>query len=269
LLSLLAFAQTDRGTITGTVADPGGAVVAGAAIEIRNVETGNIFPAVTTQTGNYTVTQLPVGTYELTVTVQGFKKYVRQNLPVQAAQTLGVDVVLEVGAATESVTVNAEVSLLKTESSDVTTNVTGDRLLNLAILPIGNGFSSSHGIRNPAAVSTLAPGTYFDPNLNFRVNGAPSNTMSVKLDGQDATNGVVTFSQAQTQPSVEACQELSIQSSNYAAEYGQAGSGILNHTTRSGTNSYHGVAYEYLSNEFLNSARAYTHEKPTQRRHNF
>src|SRR6185295_536324 len=116
---------------------------------------------------------------------------------------------LEVGAATESVTVNAETSLLKTESSDVSVNVSGDRLVNLGVLAIGNGVSSSHGVRNPLAVSTLAPGTSFDPNLNIRVNGAPSNTESVRVEGQDVTNGVVTFAQAETQPSVDAIQELS------------------------------------------------------------
>ncbi|MBZ5576642.1 MAG: hypothetical protein LAP40_08810 [Acidobacteriia bacterium] len=177
-------------------------------------------------------------------------------------------ITLEVGAATESVTVSADVSLLKTESSDVSHNVTGDRLTSLPILPIGNGYSSSHGVRNPMAMANLAPGTYFDPNLNIRVNGAPSNTESVRLDGQDATNGVVTFSQAQTQPSVEALQELSIQTSNYAAEYGQAGAGLINYTTKSGTNQYHGSGYDYIANEFFNASQAYSHLTPKLRRQN-
>jgi len=262
------FAQTDRGTITGTISDPAGAVLAGAPIEVRNIETGTVYPAESTATGNYTVAQLPVGAYEITVTATGFKKFVRQNIRVQAAQTIAVDITLEVGAATESVTVSADVSLLKTESSDVSHNVTGDRLVSLPILPIGNGYSSSHGVRNPMAVANLAPGTFFDPNLNIRVNGAPSNTESVRLDGQDATNGVVTFSQAQTQPSVEALQELSLQTSNYAAEYGQAGAGLINYTTKSGTNQYHGSGYDYIANEFFNASQAYSHLTPKLRRQN-
>ncbi len=269
IAAVSAFAQKDRGTITGTITDPAGAVLAGAPIQVRNAEAGTLYEGVSTSTGNYTIAQLPVGTYEITVTAAGFKKFVRQNVRVQAAQTVGVDIALEVGAATESVTVSAEVSLLKTESSDVTTNVTSDRLTSLPILPIGNGFSSSHGVRNPMAVSNLASGIFFDPNLNLRVNGAPSNTMSVRLDGQDATNGVVTFSQAQTQPSVEALQELTIQTSNYAAEYGQAGAGLFNYTTKSGTNQFHGSGYDYLANEFLNASQAYTHNRPRLRRQNF
>ncbi len=268
VVAVCAFAQTDRGTITGTIADPAGAVLAGAPIEVKNAETGTVYQGVSTSTGNYTVAQLPVGTYEITVTAPGFKKFVRQNVRVPAAQTVAVDITLEVGAATESVTVSADVSLLKTESSDVSHNVTGDRLTALPILPIGNGFSSSHGVRNPMAVANLAPGTFFDPNLNIRVNGAPSNTESVRLDGQDATNGVVTFSQAQTQPSVEALQELSLQTSNYAAEYGQAGAGLINYTTKSGTNEYHGSGYDYIANEAFNAAQAYTHNRPRLRRQN-
>jgi len=116
LAATLAFAQSDRGTITGTVGDPAGAVVAGAPIEARNVETGAVYQAATSTTGNYTIAQLPAGTYELTVTVPGFKKYTRQGLTIQVAQVLRVDVGLEVGAASESVTVNEAAALLKTET---------------------------------------------------------------------------------------------------------------------------------------------------------
>ena len=172
-----------------------------------------------------------------------------------------IDATLEVGSATESVTVNAETSLLKTESGDISVNVSGDRLVNLGLLPIGNGFSSSHGVRNPMAVAALSPGTYFDPNLQIRVNGAPSNTAAIRVEGQDITNGVVTFSQAQTQPSVEALQELAIQSSNYSAEFGSAGSGVFNYTMRSGTNAFHGVLFDYNSNEAYNASQSLHQEQ--------
>src|ERR1700686_3374764 len=115
-LALAMFAQSDRGTITGTIADPAGAVVAAAPVEATNVETGALYPTASTTTGNYTLAQLPAGTYEMSVSVPGFKKFVRQNIVVQVAQTLRIDVLLEVGSNTESVTVSEEVSLLKTES---------------------------------------------------------------------------------------------------------------------------------------------------------
>src|SRR5215470_4951908 len=104
-LALPALAQSDRGTITGTVSDPAGALVPSAAVEIRNVETGAVYQAGASATGNYTLAQLPAGQYELSVDVPGFKKYVRQNITVEVAQTYRVDVELEVGANTESVTV--------------------------------------------------------------------------------------------------------------------------------------------------------------------
>ena len=116
LIAMTAVAQSDRGTITGTVSDPGGAVVANAPIQVKNVATGLVYDVASSSTGNYTVPALPVGSYEVTVAVPGFKKYIRSGLTIQVAQTLRIDVTLEVGSAAESVTVSAEASLLKTES---------------------------------------------------------------------------------------------------------------------------------------------------------
>src|SRR6266700_209341 len=104
VFTVLAFAQSDRGTITGTVADPAGAVVASAAVEVRNVQTGAVYQVATSGTGNYVV-QVPTGAYQISVTVMGFKKYVRQNIEVPVEQTLRIDVSLEVGSSAESVTV--------------------------------------------------------------------------------------------------------------------------------------------------------------------
>ena len=87
-----AFAQSDRGTITGTISDPAGAVIAGAMIEAKNVATGAVYPTASSDTGNYTIAQLPAGTYELTVTVPGFKKYVRGGLQVEVAANIRIDV---------------------------------------------------------------------------------------------------------------------------------------------------------------------------------
>src|SRR5271170_856456 len=96
-LALAAFAQTDRGIITGTITDPAGAVVPNAPIEAKNLATGIIYPAASSGTGNYTIPQLPVGTYEVSVTVPGFKKYVRTGIGVDVAGTDRIDVTLEVG----------------------------------------------------------------------------------------------------------------------------------------------------------------------------
>src|ERR1700684_4439358 len=98
LLALAAFAQSDRGTITGTVSDPAGAVVASASLVAKSIATGATFEAASSSTGNYTLSSLPAGTYEISASVTGFKKYVRQGIVVEVAQTLRLDIPLELGA---------------------------------------------------------------------------------------------------------------------------------------------------------------------------
>src|SRR5215831_11833109 len=120
----LAFGQGATATITGTVTDPSGLVVAGVAVEARNAETGAVYQAASTSAGNYTVPNLPVGNYVLTAKASGFKTYTHANLALTATQVLREDIPLEVGAAAETVTVEAEATLLKTETADQSTNVT-------------------------------------------------------------------------------------------------------------------------------------------------
>src|SRR6266566_3549647 len=97
VFALAALAQSDRGSMTGVVTDSAGAVVSNAAIQVRNVETGVVYQGASTPTGNYTLSELPTGTYELSVTVAGFKKYLRPGLSLQVRQTLRIDVALELG----------------------------------------------------------------------------------------------------------------------------------------------------------------------------
>jgi hypothetical protein len=269
LFAWAAFAQGDRGTITGTISDPAGAVVANASIEARHIETGTVYDTSSTTTGNYTLAQLPAGTYEVSVTVPGFKKFVRSGLTVQVAATVRVDIGLEVGAATESVTVQADAALLKTESGELSHNVTTDTVDNLPILGIGSSMAGSSAIRNPQAVAYLLPGAYVAPNAQMRVNGAPGNTASYRLEGQDASNGQVPATQAQVQPSVDAIQEVTVQTSNFAAEYGLVGGGFFNYTMKSGTNQLHGSAYDYFVNEVFNADTPWVNAKPTARRNDY
>ena len=125
-MATIAFAQSDRGTVTGTVADPAGAVVPTAEVVLRNVDTGAQFPTVTTATGNFTLAQIPVGSYELSISAVGFSKYVQTGLKVQVALTIRVDAPLKVGATTESITVAAAAPLLRTENAEASVNVSGD-----------------------------------------------------------------------------------------------------------------------------------------------
>jgi hypothetical protein len=257
-------AQSDRGTITGTISDPAGAVIAAAAIEARNVATAAVYQAASSATGNYTIPQLPAGAYELSVTVPGFKKYVRAGLQVEVAGTLRIDATLEVGAASESVTVQAEAPLLKTEGGEVSHNIATQTLNDLPILTLtGNaaafGSASSLGnIRNPLSAVQLLPGARFTGEAVMRINGMPSNSQSINIEGQDASNGFIREFNQINQAGIEAIQEVAIQTSNFAAEYGQAGGGYFNYTMKSGTNQLHGSGYDYFVNEVLNSGLPFT-----------
>src|SRR6185295_8005352 len=233
LCSLSAFAQTDKGTITGTVADSTGAVIPGSSVTATNTQTTLKYETVSTETGNFTLSQLPGGFYELTVELPGFKKYVRQGITVLAATTVRIDAKLEVGAANEEVTVNADAPLLRTESGELSHNIRTEAVDNLPILSVGAAAGSS-GIRNPTAIAGLLPGAYVVPNSTVKVNGAPGNTASYRVEGQDASNGQVPATQAQVQPSVDALQEVSVLTSNFSAEYGQVGGGMFNYVVKSG-----------------------------------
>jgi hypothetical protein len=254
------FGQAGTGTITGTISDPAGAVVAAAGVEVKNSETGVVYPAVTTGTGNYTVTQLPPGTYEVTVKVQGFKTYVHTNLAVPAAAIIKEDVALQVGASSDAVTVSAEASLLSTETADLTHNVTVQQLDNLPILGIGAASAGTAGIRNPFALTQLLPGASFSgTNLVMVINGSPNNSEAVRIEGQDSRNNTPGVASTQVrQPSADAVQEVAVQTSNYAAEFGTAGGGVFNITMKSGTNQFHGSGYEYFVNEDLNAAGSFS-----------
>ena len=263
----VAFAQSDRGTITGTVSDPAGAVVAGAGIEARNVATGAVYPVASSTTGNYTIVQLPAGNYELSVSVPGFKKFVRQNLVVEVAGTLRIDALLEVGSSTESVTITEAAPLLKTEGGEVSHNVSTDTLDALPILTLSGaapqGSANTLGnIRNPLSAIQLLPGARQSSDTNssgiLRVNGMPSNSQQINIEGQNASNGMNKGSNQIIQAGVEAIEEVAIQTSNFSAEYGQAGGGYFNYTMKSGTNQLHGSAYDYFVNEALSAGLPFT-----------
>lgn len=267
-------AQSDRGTITGTIIDAAGAVVPGATLTLMNTATGSVYSTVTTETGNYTVPSLPAGNYSLTAAKPGFSKYVQSGIQVQVAVILRLDVTLQVGSSVESVTVTASAPLLKTESAEQSFNITGDQV---NALPLTQG---SAGLRNPIAFAQLTPGmsvpaTNTTGNFQARVNGLPASTFRTLVDGQDITNSIDPSHLSESHPSMEALQEVALTSSNYAAEFGRVSGGLFNLTSRSGTNQFHGSGYEYLTNEAFNAGRPLTDDgsgnllRPRSRSHNY
>ena len=160
--TMVSLGQNDRGTITGTVMDPANASIPAAAVVARNLGTGVQYEAATTETGNYTVAQLPAGVYEVSVTAAGFAKFTQQGITVQVAQTAPVNVVMKVGAATDSVTVTATPTGLATGAYSGTVTL-----------------SSPNSIPAIAVTVNLVVGTVTGPALNAVANAASYSTGSI------------------------------------------------------------------------------------------
>src|SRR5207244_11997524 len=158
---------------------------------------------------------------------------------------------------TEGVTVEAESPLLKTESGELSHNIATDQLNNLPVVTLP-GVGGLGNIRNPLQAVTLLPGASFANDNTLRINGMPNSSQSIRVEGQDATNGIWRQQNQINQAGTDAIQEVAIQTSNYAAEYGQAGGGYFNYTMKSGTNQFHGAVYDYLVNEALNAGTPFT-----------
>lgn len=243
------------GTINGQVTDPMGAAVAGAKVTVTEVGTGQTRTAVTGSDGFYTLVSVMPSTYNLTVDMAGFKQITQQGVVLQASQSLTVDVPLTVGLVTESVTVNTELVQVDTTTPTLKEVVDKARMVEIPL----NG-------RNAASLTTLVAGAVISPSNNadqgnaktfpaavtVSVNGTRANQTGYYLDG--APNLDINSNINQPFPFPDALQEFSVQTSNYSAEYGQAAGGIVSIVSRSGTNQFHGTAFEFLRNRVFNAA---------------
>lgn len=257
ILSISAlFAQSDRGVITGTVSDSTGALIPGVRVVITNVNTGANYDTVTTGTGNYTLLSLPAGKYTMKVAHGGFSPYEQTNIQVQVAVTTRVEVALSVGAAAESIRVTAESTQLKTESAEQSATITSKQI---AELPINFGIGAG-AIRNPLSFVQMTPGATFNGWNNISINGG-SNNFKIMFEGQESDSARQTQVSDELQPSVEAIEQFTLQTSNFSAEFGRVGNGgVYNFTSKSGTNEFHGSAYTYFENTFMNAGIPFTND---------
>ena len=253
-MSGLALAQNDRGVLTGTVQDPGHAMIAEASITARNIATGALYETKSTATGSYTLPSLPPGIYELTVVAPGFAKYIGENTEIHVAEVVNVNIALTLGAVTESVTVDATAPLLQSESNDQSFTVTTNEMTDLPL-------AASAGGRTPQSLMSLSPGVAGTaPGTGGRVDGMPGGTGRLMVDGQDTTN--INGNSGHTgPPPQETIQEFTFLTSNYSAEYSQALGGVWVMASRTGTNAFHGSAFEYWQNDALNSNRPWVYTK--------
>jgi Carboxypeptidase regulatory-like domain/TonB-dependent Receptor Plug Domain len=243
----------DTGYISGTVTDKSGAAVAGADVTLTSTN-GNLTRTTTTNgEGVYTIAGLPGGTYNVSVSAKGFQKNTTQNVKLDVAEKARVDVQLTVGAMSEEITVTGEaVAEVETQSSDLTSTITGKQIENLVL----NG-------RNFTQLVNLAPGVVSQTgqddakvgvygNVAYSMNGGRTEYNNWELDGGDnMDNG--SNSTLNVYPNPEAIAEFKVLTSNYGAQYGRNGSGTVEVETKSGTSSFHGSAFEYLRNDVFNA----------------
>jgi hypothetical protein len=268
--SRLCFAQLDRGTISGIVADASGSVVSKARVTVTNTATGTQSSTVTTDSGAYTVPELAAGEYSVTVSASGFKKLIRNGITVSVGQTASVDLQLAVGETTVSVTVTADAPLLQTESAQNNVQVTTRDLNELPINITGVG-----AVRDPMGFAALIPGTISGGWNDIHISGSPATTYRVFMDGLDDTSAVKGAISDEQQPSVESLGSESVMINDYSAQYGESGGGIFNYTSKSGSNQLHGTAFIYLENEDLNAGQPFNYTQsgnkylPVQRQLDF
>ncbi|HYP12697.1 MAG TPA: TonB-dependent receptor, partial [Bryobacteraceae bacterium] len=214
---------------------------------------------------------LPAGMYDVNVEAQGFKKFTQQGVTVAVAQTARVDIIMQIGSTAETVNVTADAPLLRTESAEQSHNITGERINNL---PVNFGVTAGGYVRSPFAFINIMPGANTSGQNNIRINGF-TNNIQMRFEGQESSNSNSAQRVDELQPSVEAVQEFTLQTSNFSAEYGQVGGGLFNFTAKSGTNAFHGSAYEYFANEALNAGMPFTNNgqgeliRPRSRKHDF
>jgi Carboxypeptidase regulatory-like domain len=253
LSAVCAVAQTTNGNIQGTVTDPSGATVGGAKVTARNLDTGLTISTVTTDAGLYSLANLPPGRYTVAVEGPNLKKYSREGVTVQTDATVALDVQMQIGAVSDNVTVTADATQLETATSDIGVTLQTSLIQNLPLEVPGT-------IRNPVEFIKLVPGftgsVGNDPgsntNDNFKVNGGQTGSTDVLVDGVSISL-VSPNIQWNKGVSSEGVQEFKVLQSNFSAEYGESGDGIVSLTMRSGTNDFHGSLYEILRNRVLDA----------------
>jgi len=251
-LSLLTFKQTasaQTAQVTGIITDANSAVIAGARVTLTNVDTGVARKAVTNANGYYNIPFAPPGNYRLNVLASSFKPVTRDGVSINVDQVARLDFRLEIGPVSESVNITSNGPPLERETSAIGQVIENKTVVTLPL----NG-------RNYSQLALLMPGA--TPNQlpraadGFSVNGNRALQNKFLVDGLDNNNyimGVDTGSTQVIRPSVDAIQEFKVESANYSARYGQAAGGIISVALKSGANSFHGSAFEFLRNDKLDA----------------
>jgi Carboxypeptidase regulatory-like domain/TonB-dependent Receptor Plug Domain len=250
--ALLGYAQEVSAGLTGRVTDPSGAALVGASVKAKDLDRGTEFPTTTNDDGIYAFPRLPGGRYQLTVESKGFKTYVNSGVVLEVNQRARIDVSMEVGAISESISVTGEAALLQTETTQVGSTITSSQIDHTPLIS-----------RNPVALTLLTAGVTtpnpsgFNNGLHTQgggrpyVNGNREESNNFLLDGVD--NNMTSDNLVSYQPNPDAIEEFKLITNNASAEFGNFQGGIISVVMKSGTNSFHGNVFEDFRNDKLNA----------------
>ncbi|WP_321474986.1 TonB-dependent receptor [uncultured Paludibaculum sp.] len=245
-------AQEVSAGITGRVTDPSGLAIAGATVTARDTQRGTNWPTTTNEDGIYAFPRVPIGTYELKVEAKGFKTSIQSAFTLEVNQRARIDIAMQVGGITETVTVTGEGAMLQTDTTQVGAVISSQTIVNTPLIS-----------RNPIALTLLAAGVVATDPSSFNsgvrtagggrpyVNGNRKEANNFLLDGVD--NNQTSDNLSSYQPNLEAIAEFKLITNNASAEFGNFQGGIVNVIIKSGTNQLHGSAFEYFRNDKMNA----------------
>jgi hypothetical protein len=264
-LAPAAFAQSDRGAITGVVKDPNGAVVAEAKVTATNNQTGEVREATTSGEGTFTIPQLTAAPYTVTVEAPGFKTASVGPVQVGVQITRSIEVPLEIGEATGGdVTVTTEAAVIQTDTPVQQLNVTEKQVRELPLLvsaesggrsPLSFIFLDSSVVSQNSTGTGQTSGSSGTNATNFRINGGQGLGADILIDGAQTRRGENGTFFSEVAPGPNAFQEFTVSTSQYSSEFGNSTGGVINFTIKTGGNDFHGEAYLFHINEAFNSNR--------------
>lgn len=248
------FGQVDQGAITGVITDPSGALVANAHVTLRNTDVGLTLETITGSNGQYTFSPVRIGHYSVTASGQGFSSTTQENLQVNVQERLQANIQLQVGAATETVTVTGTPPQLQTTEASVGQVIDSTTLNSLPL----NGRNFTFLAQLSAGVNTPQADTRGNAASGaFSANGLRPAQNNYLLDGIDNNSNAVDFLNGTNfviLPPLDAIQEFKVQTAQFSAEQGRSAGAVLNATIKSGTNSIHGAIWEFFRNDKLDAA---------------
>ncbi|MGB7437280.1 MAG: carboxypeptidase-like regulatory domain-containing protein, partial [Candidatus Acidiferrum sp.] len=272
LLPVMLCAQGYFGTVSGELTDQSGAVVAGAKVVLTDQAKGFTFTTTSDSVGRYIFTSIPPAVYSVTVEVQGFEKEVRTSVTVNVSENATANMRLKVATATQSVEVQGQTQNLATEDA-VTGQVVNRRFIN--DLPLVDRYVLDFVMLGPGITEMSDQNSVGDTGTNFVSNGSRGASADILMDGASITNfepnGGITY--VTYTPSAEAVEEFKVEQTNFSAEYGFSGASVVNMITRSGGNSFHGSAYDFIRNQMTDANNWFNNEAdipiPPVHRNNF